>query len=73
MLKYILKKEFLLIFRNIHALLVLFVMPSVFIIIMSLALKNTYSNSIDIKFEVLLIQKKYQIKKIFYTQKTMIF
>lgn len=54
MFKYILKKEFLLIFRNIHALLVLFVMPSVFIIIMSLALKNTYSNSIDIKFEVLL-------------------
>ncbi|MGB6328685.1 MAG: ABC transporter permease [Halarcobacter sp.] len=54
MFKYILKKEFLLIFRNLHALLVLFVMPSVFIIIMSLALKNTYSNSIDVKFEVLL-------------------
>ena len=58
MFKYILKKEFLLIFRNLHALLVLFVMPSVFIIIMSLALKNTYSNSIDVKFNVLLTSKK---------------
>ncbi len=58
MFKYILKKEFLLIFRNIHALLVLFVMPSAFIIIMSLALKNTYSNSIDVKFNVLLSSKQ---------------
>ncbi len=33
-------------------------MPSVFIIIMSLALKNTYSNSIDVKFDVLLTSEK---------------
>lgn len=58
MFKYILKKEFLLIFRNLHALLVLFIMPSAFIIIMSLALKNTYSNSIDVKFKVLISSKK---------------
>lgn len=58
MFKYILKKEFLLIFRNIHALLVLFIMPSAFIIIMSLALKNTYSNSIDVKFKVLISSKQ---------------
>jgi ABC-2 type transport system permease protein len=53
MFRYILKKEFLLIFRNLHALLVLFVMPSAFIIIMSFALQNTYSNGIDVKFKVL--------------------
>lgn len=54
MLYYILKKEFLLIFRNIHALMVLFIMPTAFIIIMSLALQNTYSNKIDVKFDVLI-------------------
>ena len=53
MFKYILKKELLLVSRNLHALLVLFVMPSAFIIIMSLALQNTYSNKIDVKFKVL--------------------
>ena len=52
MFKYILKKEFLLISRDIHALLVLFIMPTLFIIIMSLALQNTYSNTIDTKFQV---------------------
>jgi len=57
MFRYILKKEFLLVFRNLHALLVLFVMPSAFIIIMSLALQNTYSNSIDVKFKVLVFSE----------------
>jgi len=52
MFKYILKKEFLLISRDIHALLVLFIMPTLFIIIMSLALQNTYSNTIDTKLQV---------------------
>jgi len=52
MFKYILKKEFLLISRDIHALLVLFIMPTLFIIIMSLALQNTYSNKTASKFQV---------------------
>jgi len=52
MFYYILKKEFKLIFRDIHALLVLFLMPSVFILIMSITLKNTYSQEIDFKFKV---------------------
>ncbi|MCD4759108.1 MAG: ABC transporter permease [Arcobacteraceae bacterium] len=52
MFRYILKKEFLLISRDIHALLVLFIMPTLFIIIMSLALQNTYSNTIDTKLQV---------------------
>ena len=38
MFRYILKKNPL-IFRDIHALLVLFIMPAVFILIMTLALK----------------------------------
>jgi len=54
MFQYILKKEFLLISRDIHALLVLFIMPTLFIIIMSLALQNTYSNTIDTKFQIAL-------------------
>ncbi len=52
MFRYILKKEFLLLSRDIHALLVLFIMPTLFIIIMSLALQNTYSNTIDTKLQV---------------------
>lgn len=58
MFKYIIKKEFLLIFRDIHALLVLFIMPAVFILIMSLALKNTYSDSIETKFKVVVVAKE---------------
>ena len=54
MFYYILKKEFLLIIRNLHALIVLFVMPTVFIIIMSLALQNTYANKYDVKLSILL-------------------
>jgi len=58
MFYYILKKEFLLILRNLHALIVLFVMPTVFIIIMSLALQNTYANKYDVKLSVLLSSEK---------------
>ncbi|RXJ57877.1 ABC transporter permease [Candidatus Marinarcus aquaticus] len=52
MFSYLLKKEFTLILRDIHALLVLFIMPTLFILIMSLALKNSYSNTIDVKLKV---------------------
>jgi len=54
MFVYILKKEFLLVFRNLHAMGVLFIMPMAFILIMSLALKDTYANKLDKKLEVLL-------------------
>ncbi len=63
MFKYLLKKEFTLIFRDIHALLVLFIMPTLFILIMSLALKNSYSNTIDVKLKVA-IQSKEKNEKI---------
>lgn len=56
--KYILKKEFLLILRDLNALLVLFIMPALFILIMSLALKNTYSDSVDVKFNVGIVSEK---------------
>ncbi|WP_298752396.1 ABC transporter permease [uncultured Arcobacter sp.] len=55
MFKYILKKELLLIFRDIHALMVLFIMPALFILIMSLALKNTYSDTLETKLKVAVI------------------
>lgn len=58
MFKYILKKELLLISRDIHALLVLFIMPAVFILIMSLALKNTYSDTFETKLKVALISQE---------------
>lgn len=43
MLNAILRKECLLIFRDIHALLVLFVMPVAFILIMSLSLQDKFN------------------------------
>ncbi|ASJ72767.1 ABC transporter permease [Granulosicoccus antarcticus] len=43
MFKAMLIKEYLLVFRDKHALAALFVMPAVFILIMSLALKDTFN------------------------------
>lgn len=43
-----LKKEFTLVFRDIHSVLVLFVMPVVFIIIMSLAMQEQLSGESDL-------------------------
>jgi len=45
MLLPIIKKEFLLVGRDIHALAVLFLMPMVFILIMSLSLQSTFNDS----------------------------
>lgn len=39
-----LKKEFMLILRDKHALAALFIMPSIFILIMSMALKDTFNS-----------------------------
>ena len=46
----LLRKEMLALLRDPHALAALFVMPALFIVIMSLALKNTYAPPMD-KFE----------------------
>lgn len=41
------KKELLLLFRDVHGLMLLFVMPMAFIVIMSLALQNQFSQNAD--------------------------
>lgn len=58
MLYHFIKKEFLLIFRDIHALLVLFIMPLIFITIMSFALKNNFSGTVDVKYKVAVVSGK---------------
>lgn len=45
MLKALIIKEFLLVCRDRHALAALFIMPAVFILIMSMALKDTFNES----------------------------
>lgn len=44
-----LQKEFLLLSRDLHALLLLFLMPTLFILIMSLAMQNTFSNHTSVQ------------------------
>ena len=51
MLSAMIKKEFLLVFRDRHALLALFVMPAIFILIMSVAMKNQFSTS-EVEFSL---------------------
>lgn len=46
-------KELLLLRRDLHGLLLLFVMPVVFILIMSLALQNTFSSHYSVRIAVL--------------------
>ena len=46
-------KEFKLVFRDLHSVLVLFVMPSVFIIIMSLALQEEFSDDKGFSFTII--------------------
>ena len=54
---YILKKEFLLIIRDIHAVTVLFVMPAVFIMIMSLAMRDLFELHSSISIDVLAVNQ----------------
>ncbi|MDA3909682.1 MAG: ABC transporter permease [Sulfurimonas sp.] len=44
MFKAMIKKEFLLVFRDRHALLALFVMPAIFILIMSVAMRDQFTS-----------------------------
>ncbi len=54
---YILKKEFLLIIRDIHAVAVLFVMPAVFIMIMSLAMRDLFELHGTVSIDVLAVNQ----------------
>jgi ABC-2 type transport system permease protein len=52
---YTLKKEFLLILRDVHAVAVLFVMPAVFIMIMSLAMRDLFEQHNTVHIDVLTV------------------
>ena len=56
-LRYTLKKEFLLIIRDIHAVTVLFVMPAVFIMIMSLAMRDLFELHNTVNIDVLVANR----------------
>lgn len=53
MFRAMIKKEFLLVFRDKHALLALFVMPAIFILIMSVAMRDQFSTK-SIEFKIYL-------------------
>ena len=54
---YTLKKEFLLITRDIHALTILFIMPAVFILIMSLAMRDLFELHGAVSIDVLAVNR----------------
>ena len=56
-LLYTLKKEFRLITRDIHAVTVLFVMPAVFIMIMSLAMRDLFELHSSVNIDVLTVNR----------------
>ena len=56
-LLYTLKKEFLLITRDIHAVTVLFIMPAVFIMIMSLAMRDLFELHSSVTIDVLAVNR----------------
>ena len=56
-MRYTLKKEFLLIARDIHAVMVLFVMPALFILIMSLAMQDLFALHNPVRIDVLALNR----------------
>lgn len=54
---YTLKKEFLLMTRDVHAVAVLFVMPAVFIMIMSLAMRDLFEQHNTVHIDVLAVSR----------------
>jgi ABC-2 type transport system permease protein len=54
-IRFTLKKEFLLIIRDVHAVAVLFVMPAVFIMIMSLAMRDLFELHNTVHIDVLTV------------------
>jgi ABC-2 type transport system permease protein len=56
-IRYTLKKEFLLIIRDVHAVAVLFVMPAVFIMIMSLAMRDLFELHNTVHIDVLTVNQ----------------
>ena len=56
-LRHILKKEFLVIGRDIHAVAVLFIMPAAFILIMSMAMQNLFDIHGRVRMDVLTVDQ----------------
>lgn len=56
-LRHILKKEFLVIGRDIHAVAVLFIMPAAFILIMSLAMQDLFDIHGRVRMDVLVVDQ----------------
>jgi ABC-2 type transport system permease protein len=56
-LLYTLKKEFLLIRRDIHAVTVLFIMPAMFIMIMSLAMRDLFESHSNVSIDVFVVNR----------------
>jgi len=56
-LLYTLKKEFLLIARDVHAVAILFVMPAMFIMIMSLAMRDLFESHSGVSIAVLTVNR----------------
>ena len=56
-LLYTLKKEFLLISRDVHAVTVLFIMPAMFIMIMSLAMRDLFELHSSVTIDVLAVNR----------------
>lgn len=56
-LRYFVHKELLLLRRDLHGLLLLFVMPAVFILIMTFALQDQYATDSKVKVEYLLLNQ----------------
>lgn len=54
-LRYFIQKELLLLSRDLHGLLLLFVMPAIFILIMTFALQSQYDDKSDITIEYYLV------------------
>ena len=54
-LSFLIRKELLLISKDIHGLLLLFLMPSLFILIMSFALQNQYADTKNVSLDFFLI------------------
>lgn len=53
----LIRKELLLLLRDPHGLLLLFVMPAIFVLIMTFALQNQYSMSRDVTIDFLLVNE----------------
>ena len=65
-LYYALKKEFIVLLRNKSALIALFVMPAIFILIMSLALKDVYSEYINADLKYIIVNLHLMLLNIYF-------